>query len=61
MWFKPVLANIYLYELGLGGVGGSSLGGAIIFLLILYGAFFGANLQSNNLGLDNVSLLLVIV
>ena len=44
MWFKPVLANIYLYELGLGGVGGSSLGGAIIFLLILYGAIFGSKL-----------------
>ena len=45
LWFKPVLANIYLYELGLGGVGGSSLGGAIIFLLILYVLFLGANLQ----------------
>ena len=44
LWCKPVLANIYLYELVIGSTGGSFLGGFIIFLLILYGAFFGSKL-----------------
>ena len=43
LWFKPVFANIYLFELGLGGAG-SGIGGVVVFLLILYGAFFGSNL-----------------
>ena len=42
-WCSPVLANIYLYELGLGGAG-SGIGGVLVFLLILYGAFFGSKL-----------------
>ena len=43
LWCNPVLANIYLLELGLGGAG-SGLGGILVFLLILYGAFFGSKL-----------------
>ena len=42
LWCSPVLANIYLYEMGLGAAGGSGIGGIIIFILILYGAFFGS-------------------
>ena len=42
-WFNPVFANIYLFELGLGGAG-SGIGGVFIFLLILYGAFFGSKI-----------------
>ena len=42
-WPSTVLANIYLYELGLGGAG-SGIGGAFILLLIFYGAFFGSKL-----------------
>lgn len=39
----PVLANIYLYELGITSFGGG-IGGIIIFLIILYGAIFGSKL-----------------
>ena len=36
-------ANIYLIELGLGGAG-TGVGGILVFLLILYGAFFGSKI-----------------
>ena len=43
LWSNPVFANIYLFELGLGGAG-SGIGGVFVFFLILYGAFFGSKI-----------------